>query len=172
MPGDTLGDVSEPAYDSVVVGLAPSLFTYDHLNTAFRILTGEHTQNAGLSRNIPLIATHKAKYIETSSPKGLSLGPGPFVTALEEASGVNAQIVGKPTADFFQTVISDLRLNSDAGQVAVVGDDVEADLGGGAVELGLWRVLGWFPCQLVVPLLNHLCNSENGEISPGRRIPI
>jgi hypothetical protein len=31
-----------------------------------------------------LIATHKARYIQTET--GLSLGPGPFITALEEAA--------------------------------------------------------------------------------------
>jgi hypothetical protein len=29
-------------------------------------------------------------------------------------------------------------------RVAIIGDDVEADLGAGACELGLWRILGAF----------------------------
>jgi len=140
----------------VVVGLAPSLFTYEHLNTAFRILTGEQPSSlrssSGTSSDKPapsLIATHKAKYIR--SPDGaLSLGPGPFVAALENASGVKAEVVGKPTRGFFETVIGSLGLAvelelgsgcSGIGKIAVIGDDVEADLGEGAVELGLWRVL-------------------------------
>jgi hypothetical protein len=28
------------------------------------------------------------------------------------------------------------------GVIAVIGDDIQNDLGDGAVELGLWRVLG------------------------------
>jgi ribonucleotide monophosphatase NagD (HAD superfamily) len=93
-----------------------------------------------------LIATHRAKYISNSSNQ-LSLGPGPFVSALESAADVQAIVVGKPTRTFFELVISSLGLpeNPEAtGKIVVIGDDVEADLGGGAVELGLWRVLGSF----------------------------
>ena len=169
------------SYDSVVIGLAPSSFDYPTLNTAFRILKGEpidkrssSTPNnlssaPSLRSSSPLIATHKAKYIQTES--GLSLGPGPFVLALENASGARAHVVGKPTKEFFQMVIDDFtadelpkpthtehgddsprivghgamstsRPPTFRGRIAVIGDDVEADLGGGAVELGLWRILG------------------------------
>ena len=158
---------SELPYDAVVIGLAPSMFTYEHLNTAFRILVNEHasqkqpqpqpqqppqppptTTSSSPKPKIPLIATHKAKYLE-STDGALSLGPGPFVTALEHASGQQAEIVGKPSRGFFQTVIGNFQpeelappQHGAAGVVAVIGDDVEMDLGGGAVELGLWRVLG------------------------------
>ncbi|KAF9560037.1 HAD-like protein [Agrocybe pediades] len=145
------GDLQEgkTQYDSVVVGLAPSVFDYSHLNTAFRVLKRELPESAHPSNNsatpkleIPLIATHKAKYIQTED--GLSLGPGPFVTALENASGITARVVGKPTKDFFEMVINDFtdgEMPTPDGKIVVIGDDVEADLGGGAVELGLWRVL-------------------------------
>jgi ribonucleotide monophosphatase NagD (HAD superfamily) len=136
-------------FDSVIVGLAPSAFTYENLNTAFRILIGEHEgqgrhreQSSHPKRTPPLIATHKAKFV--GAPDGaLSLGPGPFVAALENASGVSAEVVGKPTISFFEAVLRSFQLDEGGeGRIAVVGDDVEADLGGGAVELGLWRVLG------------------------------
>ena len=170
------------SYDSVVIGLAPSSFSYSTLNTAFRILKGEPIEKCSSSTlndlnsspsvrsSPPLIATHKAKYVQTES--GLSLGPGPFVVALENASGACAHVVGKPTKEFFQMVIDDftaeefpIPANTEHGEsspkiaalesmprscpppmfngrIAVIGDDVEADLGGGAVELGLWRILG------------------------------
>jgi len=160
-------------HDSVVVGLAPSCFDYATLNTAFRILKGETTRSLISSGNTKpqtpdpahFIATHKAKYYETES--GLSLGPGPFVVALESASGAQAHVVGKPTKKFFQMVIDDFTpeelsmpanierpspkaiestlgtcLPTFRGRIAVIGDDVEADLGDGAVQLGLWRILG------------------------------
>jgi len=141
---------AEIPYDSVVIGLTPSLFTYDHFNTAFRILVGEHeTQLSSSSKLvIPLIAVHKAKYIE-SVGGALSLGPGQFVRALEDHTGLHAEVVGKPSRSFFQTVIDNFQAtefecgtNGGAGRIAVIGDDVEADLGEGAVELGLWRILG------------------------------
>jgi len=129
----------------VVVGLSPPHFRYDVLTTAFRILKREAPYAS--SEAPSLIATHKAKYISDSSGQ-LSLGPGPFVSALESAADVEATVVGKPTRAFFQLVISSLDLPPEnpgmAGKIAVIGDDVEADLGGGAVELGLWRVLGMF----------------------------
>lgn len=137
----------DKGYDSVVVGLSPPHFHYDILTTAFRILKRE-APYAG-DESPPLIATHKAKYISNSSNQ-LSLGPGPFVSALESAADVQAVVVGKPTRTFFQLVISSLDLPEDsgvAGRIVVIGDDVEADLGGGAVELGLWRVLGLFGLQ-------------------------
>lgn len=136
----------------MVVGLSPPHFQYDTLTTAFRILKREAPYAAQVG-SPPLIATHKAKYISNSSNQ-LSLGPGPFVSALESAADVQAVVVGKPTRTFFQLVISSLDLREDSGvtgKIAVVGDDVEADLGGGAVELGLWRVLG---------LSNRLGSSE------------
>jgi len=143
-PGERLVS-SSTSYDAVIVGLAPALFDYKHMNEAFRILAGEPNRNTG--EPVPLIATHKAKYIEKDDPPGLSLGPGPFVTALENATGREAHIIGKPTKTFFQLVIDDfssaeINPEDDDGKIAVVGDDVEADLGGAAVELGLWRVLG------------------------------
>ncbi|KAK2465845.1 hypothetical protein APHAL10511_001486 [Amanita phalloides] len=137
-------------YDSVVVGLAPSIFTYGNLNAAFRVLVGEGrdrfigaTEGNNLSGhrpNISLIATNKARYIHDGR---LSLGAGPFVAALEYAAGIQAHIVGKPTKSFFEMVIDDLgnAANSREGVIAIIGDDVESDLGEGALELGLWRVL-------------------------------
>lgn len=177
IPGDPPS--LEPAHDAVVVGLAPPLLDYAHLNTAFRILVGENRprdvpgsqpdphpdSTSGSSSGIqaqpqgrprpPLIALHKARYLEASD-HALSLGPGPFVHALESAAHTSAIVVGKPTRAFFDAVLSDLdrdfgavrRPESDGGHsrrgegIAVIGDDVAADLGEGAVELGLWRVLG------------------------------
>lgn len=138
--GDTPSG-SHTDYDSVVIGLAPELFTYDRLTTAFRVLIS--------NSSAPLIATHKARYIRT--PDGeLSLGPGPFVAALEDAIGDNerAEIIGKPSRAFYERVLSSFsekplgKESTKWDNVAIIGDDVQADLGGGASEVGLWRVLG------------------------------
>ena len=130
-----------------------SLLDYEHLNTAFRILVGENNRaKEAESASVPkplLIALHKARYIQASD-YALSLGPGPFVSALEEAAQTRAVVVGKPTKLFFETVIKsfgDIRgvgegNNDIHGHIAVIGDDVSADLGEGAIELGLWRALG------------------------------
>ncbi|KAI0300582.1 haloacid dehalogenase-like hydrolase domain-containing protein 2 [Multifurca ochricompacta] len=130
-------------YDSVVVAFAPTQFDYVALNTAFRVLMNEHnTQRGRPLSNCPFIATHRSRYIGDSDG-ALSLGPGPFVAALENASGRTAEVVGKPQRKFFELVLSSLAsdVQDREGVVAVIGDDVQNDLGGGAVELGFWRVL-------------------------------
>lgn len=137
-------DPNDP-YDAVIVGLAPANFDYDHLNTAFRILIGEcESQKRSFEDrkpSIPLIALHKARFIE-SSGDGLMLGPGPFVVALENATGKEAEVLGKPSKAFFQTVIESLDYDGPNECIAVIGDDIQTDLGGGATDLGLWRILG------------------------------
>jgi ribonucleotide monophosphatase NagD (HAD superfamily) len=131
-------------YDSVVVAFAPAQFDYVALNEAFRVLMNEHpTQRGRPQSDCPLIATHCARYIGDSDG-ALSLGPGPFVAALENASGRTAEIVGKPEKKFFELVLNSLEsgMHGQEGIVAVIGDDVQNDLGDGAVGLGFWRVLG------------------------------
>ncbi|KAK4519333.1 Cation_ATPase_N domain-containing protein [Mucor velutinosus] len=123
-------DVADP--NAVVVGLAPSKFNYEKLNEAFRLLSS----NPGTE----LIAVHKARYFADKDEK-LSMGPGGFVQALEYASGVTASIVGKPTTNFFRLALQQINMESTPGQVAIIGDDVSNDLGGGAKELGLHRFL-------------------------------
>lgn len=172
-------------YDAVVIGLAPKQFSYENLNLAFRILKGELNSQGSKAKKptqIPLIATHKAKYMQTES--GLSLGPGPFVAALEFATGLQAHIVGKPTKEFLEVVICDMEdessaednnhsHNSDDRRIAIIGDDVEADLGGGTMELNLWRVLGRvLQLCLLYSLLIHVgsqCAQENTDpvMKPG-----
>ncbi|KAJ6557665.1 HAD-like domain-containing protein [Mycena capillaripes] len=143
-------DDDKTPFDAVVVGLCPARLDYAHLNTAFRILAREHPTLS--ARQPVLIAAHAGRFLE-SSGGGLALGPGPFIAALEHAvAGVKTHIVGKPSRAFFEAVIGDVDTNgfvaddeavrsSTTGRVAIIGDDVEADLGDGARELGLWRVL-------------------------------
>jgi ribonucleotide monophosphatase NagD (HAD superfamily) len=66
-------------------------------------------------------------------------------------NGLQAETIGKPERKFFEVCLRDLGVNleGDKGRaslkiedVAVVGDDIEADLSGGAIELGLQRILG------------------------------
>jgi HAD superfamily hydrolase (TIGR01458 family) len=59
---------------------------------------------------------------------GLSLDAGPFVAALEYASGKTATVVGKPDPAFFEAALWDLGLQ--AKDVAMVGDDPESDVAG------------------------------------------
>jgi HAD superfamily hydrolase (TIGR01458 family) len=112
--------------DAVVVGLAPSQFDYEHLNTAFRYLLD----------GARLIAIHKSRYYKTKD--GLSLGPGPFVAALENASGVAGETVGKPEPAFFSSVLDDMKCS--VQETVMIGDDVVNDVGG-AQEMGMGGIL-------------------------------
>jgi HAD superfamily hydrolase (TIGR01458 family) len=114
-----------PPYNCVLVGLAPSKLDYDHLNQAYHILRD--------SPDNPLIAIHRALYYRDSSHQ-LSLGPGGFVTLLEQASGKDAVVIGKPNPAFFQAAINQLEIPSQ--HVVMVGDDVVGDILG-AREAGI-----------------------------------
>ncbi|KAJ1966262.1 hypothetical protein IWQ62_002476 [Dispira parvispora] len=115
--------------NAVVVGLSPEDFNYPKLNEAFNLIR----------EGAPLIAIHKARYFAT--PTGLAMGPGGFVEALEYATRTQATVVGKPEKTFFTLALEILGLADCPHEVAMIGDDVENDLGGGAVALGLRRYL-------------------------------
>jgi ribonucleotide monophosphatase NagD (HAD superfamily) len=72
------------------------------------------------------------------TPDGLALDAGPFVAAIEYATGHEALVVGKPSEAFFELVLRDMGI--DAGEAAMVGDDVETDVGG-AIDAGLGGLL-------------------------------
>src|SRR5262249_6214354 len=56
--------------------------------------------------------------------------------ALEYATGTEAVTVGKPARAFFQAAMADIGLE----RVAMIGDDIEADVGG-AMAAGLAGIL-------------------------------
>ena len=102
--------------DYVLVGDLGEGFTYHRLNAAFR-----HLMNGA-----ELIALQKNRYWREED--GLSLDAGPFVAALEYASGKSATVIGKPEKGFFRLALEELGLGPH--EVAMVGDDAEADVAG------------------------------------------
>jgi HAD superfamily hydrolase (TIGR01458 family) len=112
--------------DAVIVGDLGEGWDYDVLNRAFRQLMD----------GAALIALQKNRYWETAG--GLSLDAGPFVSALEYATGREAEVVGKPSPAFFELALGELGTSAD--RTAMVGDDVEADVGG-AMDAGLAGIL-------------------------------
>jgi len=112
--------------EAVIVGDLGAAFGYDVLNHAFRqIMDGAE-----------LIALQKNRYWLRAD--GLSLDVGPFVAALEFATGTEAYVVGKPARAFFVEALSDL--GATAAQTAMIGDDIESDIGG-ALDAGLAAIL-------------------------------
>ena len=112
--------------DFVVLGDLMDGFSFALLNRIFRkVLAGAE-----------LIALQKNRYWLTGGK--LTLDMGPFVAALEFATGRSARVVGKPSGEFFRLALSHLGLAPD--QVAMVGDDWEADIAG-AQRIGLRTIL-------------------------------
>ncbi len=113
--------------DYVVVGDLGEAWTFEKLNRAFRLV---------LERGARLIGLGRTKYWQ--GPDGLRLDVGPFVAALEEATGQPALILGKPDPAFFEAILRDLERPAD--RVGMVGDDVEVDVAG-AQRVGIRGVL-------------------------------
>ncbi len=112
-------EVVDESPDCVLVGDLLDGFTYNRLNPAFQHLM----EGAGL------VALQKNRYWQPEGSSGRpSLDAGAFVAALEYASGKVATVVGKPEKPFFEAALDDLGFS--AGEVAVVGDDPEADVAG------------------------------------------
>lgn len=112
--------------DFVIIGDAGDKLTYDRLNIAFR-----HLMNGA-----DLVALEKDRYWMT--PEGLCLSAGPFVQALEYATGKTATIVGKPSKTFFELALRDMGLRAE--KVAMIGDDILTDIGG-ARAMGMQGIL-------------------------------
>ena len=112
--------------DFVVLGDIGDALTRGLLDAVFnRLMTGGQ-----------LLAVHKNRFWQTRT--GLRMDIGGFVAALEYASGRTAQIMGKPSADFFRVALADL--GAAPNEVVMVGDDIDADIAG-AQRLGIFGVL-------------------------------
>jgi HAD superfamily hydrolase (TIGR01458 family) len=102
------------------------VFSYENLNRAF----------AELREGARLVCLHKNRWWQTS--RGPLLDSGAFVAGLEYAAEAQADVVGKPTASYFEAALAEL--DAAPGEAVMVGDDVEADIGG-AKRLGMRGVL-------------------------------
>jgi HAD superfamily hydrolase (TIGR01458 family) len=102
------------------------VFAYESLNRAF----------VALREGARLVCLHKNRWWQTAD--GPLLDAGAFVAGLEYAAQVEAEIVGKPTAAYFEAALAEL--DSTPSEAVMVGDDVEADIGG-AKQVGMRAVL-------------------------------
>lgn len=119
-------DLGSGEPDAVLVGDAGREFTYDNMNTAFRLVLNGAT----------LLAMGVNRYF--SEGDQYSLDAGPFVHALEYASGKKAVVLGKPSLEFYETAVKSL--GCEPGETVMVGDDVESDVIG-ALNSGLQGIL-------------------------------
>ena len=112
--------------DVVVIGGAEELLTYEAMNAAFRMLM----------QGAELLAMHTNLYWRTS--EGLQLDSGPYVHALELATGKQAIVLGKPNRAFFEQALQ--VIDVPPVEAVMVGDDIENDVGG-AQQAGLRGIL-------------------------------
>ncbi len=112
---------------AVVIGDAARGFTYETLNAAFRALD-EGAEFLALARNRSF----------RDADGALSLDAGPFVAALEYATGREAMLFGKPSVAFFGSAVASL--GCAAAEAVMVGDDVDSDVAG-AMDAGLLGLL-------------------------------
>jgi len=113
--------------DAVVVGDMGSALSFEALDRAFRaVLDGAE-----------LVALGRNRYF--LNEKGvLTVDVGPIVAALEYATQTTATLVGKPDPAFFRSALDALGVR--AQEAAMVGDDIEGDVGG-AQAAGLLGIL-------------------------------
>lgn len=103
------------------------VFAYENLNRAF----------AELEAGARLVCLHRNRWwrIDYNEKR---LDAGVFVAGLEFASGVQAEVVGKPSAAYFRAALEEL--GAEAADAIMVGDDIESDIGG-AKAVGMRGVL-------------------------------
>ncbi|KAK1333371.1 hypothetical protein QTO34_005754 [Cnephaeus nilssonii] len=109
-------DTSNP--NCVVIGDAGEHFSYRNMNRAFQVLMG-----------LPdpvLLSLGKGRYYKETS--GLMLDVGGYMKALEYACGIEAEVVGKPSPEFFRSALRELGV--EARQAVMIGDDIVGDVGG------------------------------------------
>ncbi len=111
--------------EAVVIGDLHTGFTWGRLDGLFRMLLD----------GARLVALHRNRFCRRGAHLALDLGP--FVAALEYSAGTEALVVGKPSESFFSSAVEDMGL--DGSDVVMVGDDIEADIGG-ALAAGLKAV--------------------------------
>ena len=102
------------------------VFSYMNLTRAF----------AELESGAELYCLHKNRWWQTS--RGPLLDAGAYVAGLEYAAGVDATVLGKPSAPYFDAALE--ALDADPGQAWMVGDDIDADIAG-AKRFGLKTIL-------------------------------
>jgi HAD superfamily hydrolase (TIGR01458 family) len=119
-------NIAEKDVDFVVLGDAGPQFTFERLNKALRLILD----------GAEVLALERDRY--WMEPEGLVLSTGPFVAALEYATGCKAKLMGKPSPEFFRLALNDVGARPE--DAAMIGDDIMTDVGG-AQRLGIKGIL-------------------------------
>jgi HAD superfamily hydrolase (TIGR01458 family) len=116
LPG--VPDDAEAGADHVVIGDLGDGWDFRTLNRAFRLLHSNPESS--------LVALGGTRFWQ--APDGLRLDAGPFVAALEYATGRKPVVCGKPAATYFQAAATKLGVPPE--EILMIGDDIDIDVGG------------------------------------------
>jgi HAD superfamily hydrolase (TIGR01458 family) len=119
---------AERGAGAVVVGDLGQSWSFGTLNRAFRLLVAKPAPR--------LLALGMTRYWHAEG--GLQLDAGPFVAALQYASGIEPVVVGKPAPAFFDAAVA--ALNTTPARTLMIGDDIRGDVAG-AQQAGLKAAL-------------------------------
>jgi HAD superfamily hydrolase (TIGR01458 family) len=118
--------------EAVLLGGADESFETNRVYSYFNLARAF----AELQDGAELYCLHKNRWWQTS--RGAMLDAGAFVAGLEYAAETEATVLGKPSAAYFAAALEALEYEPE--NTWMVGDDVEADVGG-AEAFGLRSVL-------------------------------
>lgn len=124
-------DLSSERPEVVLVGDLGNAWTFDRLNRAFHHLMD----------GADLVCLQRDRYWQQGD--ALALDAGPFVAALEYATGKTATVTGKPSQGFYGAALASLRAEGVTGPegVVMVGDDLWGDIEGAhGAGLEAWLV--------------------------------
>ena len=124
-------DLASPRPEAVVVGDLGEAWSFEKLNQAFHQLMD----------GADLLALQRDRY--WLKGEALALDAGPFVAALEYATGKTATVCGKPSAAFYRAVLATLpaAVAAQPRDVVMVGDDLWGDVEGAQrAGLSAWMV--------------------------------
>ncbi len=102
--------------DIIIIGDIGNRWNYEILNKIFlQVMNGAE-----------VLALHKNRYW---SPDGkvIQLDSGPFITAIEYATGKQTTLLGKPSRVYFQSALHRLGFGPDDPFI-ILGDDIECDI--------------------------------------------
>jgi len=127
-PDDMLPEGMEEGACCVLVGDMAERWDFETMNRAFRLLMSDDKP--------PFLGLGMSRYWRHEGQ--LQLDSGPFIQALEYATGREAWQLGKPVDDFFLQGAQ--LLGSEPSQTLMVGDDIFSDVYG-AQQAGMQTVL-------------------------------
>ncbi|MHB1595270.1 MAG: HAD-IIA family hydrolase [Streptosporangiaceae bacterium] len=105
---------ADPPPEVIVLGGAGPQFGYPALNRVFSLVRG----------GARLITMNANLYWQTD--EGLQLDTGAFLPGLERATGVTAEVTGKPAGAFFEAALDAVGVAP--GEAIMVGDDLHSDV--------------------------------------------